>query len=73
MKRIIADPAVQHGKPVIRGTRVPVDIVIGSLAGGMTFEDIEREYGVAAEDIQACLEYAANLMSEDRLFTEVNT
>ena len=37
--RIVIDPAISHGRPVIRGTRVPVTIVIGSLAGGMTFEE----------------------------------
>lgn len=43
--RIVLDPAIHHGKPVIRGTRVPVTVVVGSLAGGMTFEEIQREYG----------------------------
>ena len=38
--RIVLDPAVSHGKPVIRGTRVPVTVVVGSLAGGMTFEEV---------------------------------
>jgi uncharacterized protein (DUF433 family) len=35
--RIVIDPNICHGKPVIRGTRVPVTVVIGSLAGGITF------------------------------------
>ena len=38
--RIVVDPAICHGKPVIRGTRVPVAIVVGSLAGGMSFEEV---------------------------------
>jgi uncharacterized protein (DUF433 family) len=56
--RISIDPAVQHGKPVIRGTRVPVARVLGSLAGGMTHEQIVEEYGVTTDDIAAALEFA---------------
>jgi uncharacterized protein (DUF433 family) len=56
--RILIDAQVCHGKPVIRGTRVPVAIVVGSLAGGMSFEEIEAEYAVTREDIQAALAYS---------------
>lgn len=70
MDRITIDPAIQHGKPVVRGTRVPVDIVVGSLAGGMTYSEVQSEYGVTLADIQACLTYAANALSEERLFAE---
>ena len=45
-ERISIDAAVQHGKPVIRGTRVPVVRLIGGLAGGMTIEQVADEYGV---------------------------
>jgi len=71
MNRIAVDPAVQHGKPVVRGTRVPVDIIVGSLAGGMTFSDVQREYGITLDDIHACLAYAADALAEERLFAEV--
>lgn len=57
--RIVIDPAICHGKPVIRGTRTPVAIVVGSLAGGMSFDEVEREYDLTAEDIRAALAYAA--------------
>jgi uncharacterized protein (DUF433 family) len=56
--RISIDPAVQHGKPVIRGTRVPVARILGSLAGGMTNEEIIDEYGVTTDDIAAASEFA---------------
>ena len=56
--RITMAPDVMQGKPVIRGTRVPVAIVVGSLAGGMSFEEIEAEYAVTREDIQAALAYS---------------
>jgi uncharacterized protein (DUF433 family) len=50
--RIVIDPKICHGKPVIRGTRTPVAIVVGSLAGGMSFEDVQREYGLRIEDVR---------------------
>lgn len=62
------DPAVVHGQPVVRGTRIPVAIVVGSLAGGMTYEEVSAEYGVTHEDILACLNYAARSVSEERVF-----
>ena len=55
MERIIVDPKVMHGKPVIKGTRVPVDIILGGLIGGMTYDEIENEYGVKREDIIAVI------------------
>ena len=64
--RIVIDPKICHGKPVIRGTRTPVAIVIGSLAGGMTFQEIEREYDLTAEDIRAALAFAANLVEQEQ-------
>jgi uncharacterized protein (DUF433 family) len=53
------DPMICHGEPVVRGTRVPVRIIIGSLAGGMTPEEIRREYDISAEDIQAAARFGA--------------
>jgi len=66
-ERITADPSVRFGRPVIRGTRVPVDLILGKLAGGMSYEEVSREYEVAREDILAALEYAAHLIEEERL------
>ena len=43
-ERITIDPKICDGKPVIRGTRMPVTLIIGSLAGGMTYEEVQREY-----------------------------
>jgi uncharacterized protein (DUF433 family) len=63
--RIVIDPHVHHGKPVIRGTRVPVARLLGSLAGGMSPEDVAREYGVTQEDLQAALAYAAELIAAE--------
>ena len=59
-ERIVVDPEIHHGEPCIRGTRIPVAVVLGSLAEGLTPEAILHEYPVlTAEDIQACLAYAA--------------
>jgi uncharacterized protein (DUF433 family) len=64
--RIVIDPKVCHGKPVIRGTRTPVAIILGGLAGGMTFEDTQREYDLTAEDIRAALAFAAELVEQEQ-------
>ena len=56
---IVIDSEIHHGKPVIRGTRVPLKRIVGGLAGGMTKSEIIREYEVTEEDISAALHYAA--------------
>jgi len=65
IERITIDPRVQHGKPIIRGTRVPVARIIAELAGGMTDEQIMHEYEITKEDIAAALAYAADLVEAD--------
>lgn len=50
---------------MIRGTRMPVSLVIGSLAGGMSFEEIEREYGLTRADIRAALKFAGDLVDQE--------
>ena len=62
---IVIDPKICHGKPVIRGTRVLVAIVVGSLAGGMSFEEVQREYDLTADDIRAALKFAGQLVEEE--------
>ena len=64
-ERIIIDPEVQHGKPVIRGTRVPITRIVGGLAGGMTTEEIIQEYGITEEDVRAALAYTAELIDSE--------
>lgn len=64
-ERVVIDPEIQHGKPIIRGTRVPVVRVIGGLAGGMTVEEITSEYGITEEDVRAALKYAAGLIEQE--------
>ena len=64
-ERIVIDPEIQHGKPVIRGTRVPVTRIVGGLAGGMAKEEIMQEYEVTEEDIGAALSYATELIETE--------
>ena len=66
--RIVIDPEIQHGKPIIRGTRVPVARIVGGLAGGMTKEEIIREYEINEEDMRAALDYAAELIEADEFY-----
>ena len=65
--RITIDPEIQGGKPVIKGTRIPVDLVLGKIAGGMTFEELIKEYDLKKEDIFAALNYAARVIKEETL------
>ena len=65
--RITADPAVKLGKPVIKGTRVPVDLVLGQLASGMTSEQVCDAYSLAREDILAALAYAAKTVGDEQV------
>ncbi len=65
--RIVVDETIRFGRPVIRGTRVSVDIVVGKLAGGMTAEAVAEEYELTREDILAALAYAARVVANERI------
>lgn len=65
LDRVVIDLTVQHGKPVIRGTRVPVSVLIGSVAAGMTLDETAKEYGVSVDDVRSALEYASRLVSDE--------
>ena len=67
LDRIVIDEKIMHGKPVIKGTRVPVEVILGSLAAGMSYEEIEKEYGITREDILAAIEYASKIISEEKV------
>jgi uncharacterized protein (DUF433 family) len=56
--RIVVDPKVCHGKPTIRGTRTPVAVILGHLAGGDSFETVQKQYDLPAEDLRACIAFA---------------
>ena len=65
--RISVDKKVRFGKPVITGTRVPVDLILGKLAGGMTYEEVMVEYEITREDIRATLDYAAKTLASEEI------
>jgi uncharacterized protein (DUF433 family) len=56
--RIVIDPTICHGQPIIRGTRTPVTVVLDALVGGDSFDVIESDYGITADDIRACIAFA---------------
>ena len=65
-KYIAIDPDIHHGEPCIKGTRVPVSIIVGSVADGMTFDEILDAYPqLKRESIQAALAYAADIVRQD--------
>ena len=52
---VLIDPAICHGKPVIRGTRVQVSVLVGGLAGGMSVEEVAKEYGLKVEQVRGAV------------------
>lgn len=67
--RIVVDPAVLTGKPIIKGTRLAVEFLLELLAEGWTREQIERNYpALTDEDIQAALHYAAEVLMRERVY-----
>jgi uncharacterized protein (DUF433 family) len=65
---ITIDPRVVHGRPVVAGTRVPVEVVVGVLAGGSSFEDVMTDYHLTDEQIRAALAYAAQMLSSTTVY-----
>jgi uncharacterized protein (DUF433 family) len=65
--RITVDEKIRFGKPVIQGTRVPVDLVIGKLAGDMGIEEVMDEYELTREEVLAALAYAARVVAEEHI------
>jgi uncharacterized protein (DUF433 family) len=67
--RITLDPSVLAGKPVVRGTRLAVEFIIGLMAERWSEADILAAYpGLESEDIQACLAYARDVLSSERVY-----
>jgi uncharacterized protein (DUF433 family) len=68
LNRIVVNPKVMVGKPVIKGTRIPVDAIIKRLAGGMSLREILEEYpNLKEEDVKAALEYAAMVLAGEEV------
>jgi len=68
LSRITVDPAICHGKPCIRGMRWPVEVLLGLLSSGMTYQEILDEHeGLELADIHAAIEYARVMTSHELL------
>ena len=63
--RIVVDPDIRFGKPIIKGTRVPVNLVVAKVAGGMSFTALGEEFDLSRDDIRAALAYAARLIEDE--------
>jgi uncharacterized protein (DUF433 family) len=68
LERISVDPQICHGKPCIKGTRIPVFVILDALAAGMTDQEIIKEYPpVTEEDIRAALLYASLVTRQEEV------
>jgi uncharacterized protein (DUF433 family) len=68
-ERIVLDPQVLSGKPVIKGTRLAVEFVVGLKAQGWSDDEVLRNYpGVTREDLLACLAYAQQVLQAERVY-----
>lgn len=66
MVEVVVDEDVRHGKPVIDGTRVTVEEILGMLESGMGFDEIEEEYGLEKEAVQAAVRYGSSFMKGEK-------
>lgn len=68
-KRIVMNPAIMTGKPIIKGTRIPVDMIVRLVAQGMTLQEILEEYPqLTKDDLKAALEYVADMIRGEEVF-----
>jgi len=67
--RITIDPDVLVGKPVVKGKRIAVELVIDLLGRGYTTEQLLKQYNhLTPEDVQACLAYAAEILQSEKVY-----
>ena len=64
---IISDPEILGGEAVIKGTRIPVSLILGHLASGMSVDELVYEYDLVKEDIYSALAYAAKRIGEEAM------
>jgi len=64
---ITIDPGIQGGRPVVKGTRMPVETIIGSLAGGMSMKEVCEQYRLTVEQVRAALAYAAHSVATEHV------
>jgi len=67
--RIVIDPEILVGKPIVKGTRLAVDFVVGLLAEGWSREQVLENYpGLTGDDIRACLAYATEILRAEKVY-----
>ncbi|HLQ10619.1 MAG TPA: DUF433 domain-containing protein [Ktedonobacteraceae bacterium] len=64
---IVSDTGILGGEAVIKGTRIPVSLILGHLASGMSIDELVYEYDLSKEDIYAALAYAAKRIGEEAI------
>ncbi|MFH1114772.1 MAG: DUF433 domain-containing protein [Pseudomonadota bacterium] len=68
-KRIVIDPEILVGKPVIRGSRLSVEFIVGLMAHGWSEDDILGNYpGLTVDDLHACLAYARMVLQAEKVY-----
>ena len=68
-ERIVLDPEILVGNPVVKGTRLAVEFIVDLLAQGWSEDNILRNYpGLTVEDVRACLSYASTVLHEQRVY-----
>ena len=73
-ERIVVNPKIMVGKPIIKGTRIPVDAILKRLADGMSIRDILEEYpNITEEDIRAALTYVSEVIAGEQIIPMVET
>jgi len=69
LRRIVVDPKIMLGKPVIKGTRLPVEIIVEKVAYGATTNDLKKDYPFLKEDdVRAALLYAAKRIASEEIY-----
>jgi|JI10StandDraft_1071094.scaffolds.fasta_scaffold331273_2 uncharacterized protein (DUF433 family) len=67
-KGITINPEIQHGQPVVAGTRTPIVVILSSLASGMTKEEVMRDYDLTEENMRDVMAYAAQTIELERTY-----
>lgn len=73
MKRIVVNPKILVGKPIIRGTRVAVYEIVNRIAQGQTFDEVAEDLEITREDVKAALIYAGNLAEGEEIFPVIES
>jgi len=69
LKRIVTNPKIMHGKPVIKGTRLTVELIVEKVAYGETIENLKKDYPfITEDDIRAALLYAAKCVACEEVY-----